>query len=177
MFTVKKQRFVEEYLIDANATQAAIRAGYSLKTAYSQGQRLLKDVEVKKKIDEAQQARAERLGIEQDEVLRELRILSFSNVKNYVLDDDGNVKLAPNVPEDAIRAVSSIRRKPTRAGYETEVKLWDKPSALQMVGKHLGMFVEKSEQTHKVDLSNLSDDDLDTLEQIAARLNTPAPVA
>ena len=59
--TERKRRFVKEYLIDLNATQAAIRAGYSEKTAYSQGQRLLKDVEINGLIQKEQQKRAESM--------------------------------------------------------------------------------------------------------------------
>lgn len=65
----KQRRFVEEYLIDLNATQAAIRAGYSAKTAYSQGQRLLKHVEIQQAITEGQAQRSERVKIDQDYVL------------------------------------------------------------------------------------------------------------
>lgn len=67
--TTKQQRFVEEYLVDLNATQAAIRAGYSAKTAYSQGQRLLKDVEVKRAIEVGMGERSNRTGITADEVV------------------------------------------------------------------------------------------------------------
>lgn len=69
----RRQRFVEEYLVDLNATQAAIRAGYSAKTAYSQGQRLLKDVEVQAAIQRAQQSQSQRTLITADEVLQGLK--------------------------------------------------------------------------------------------------------
>jgi phage terminase small subunit len=81
--TPKQARFVEEYLVDLNATQAAIRAGYSPKTAYSQGERLLKNVEVHRAIQEAQEARSERTGITQDEVIRGLK-------KEAALEGDGS---------------------------------------------------------------------------------------
>lgn len=72
MLTAKQQRFVSEYLIDLNATQAAIRAGYSAKTGYAQGCRLLKDAEVQQAIAEQQEQRQERLEITQDDVIRGL---------------------------------------------------------------------------------------------------------
>ncbi len=81
--TPKQARFVEEYLVDLNATQAAIRAGYSPKTAYSQGERLLKNVEVHRAIQEAQEARSERTGITQDEVIQGLK-------KEAALEGDGS---------------------------------------------------------------------------------------
>jgi phage terminase small subunit len=66
----KQQRFAEEYILDLNATQAAIRAGYSAKTAYAQGQRLLKNAEVQAAITEAQKKRSERTAITADYVLQ-----------------------------------------------------------------------------------------------------------
>ena len=69
--TAKQQRFVEEYLIDLNATQAAIRAGYSQDTAYSQGQRLLKNVEVSQVVKKSLQERSKRTQIDADWVLKE----------------------------------------------------------------------------------------------------------
>lgn len=68
----KQQRFVDEYLIDRNATQAAIRAGYSAKTAYSIGEQNLKKLEVKKAIEAGEAELAERNKITQDKVLNRL---------------------------------------------------------------------------------------------------------
>ena len=65
--TARQTRFAEEYLIDLNATQAALRAGYSPKTAYAQGARLLKHPDVAKAIDAAIQERTERLGLQADD--------------------------------------------------------------------------------------------------------------
>lgn len=70
--TAKQQRFVDEYLIDLNATQAAIRAGYSEKTARSQGQRLLTNVDIARVIKKAQSAISERNSVTQDDVIRGL---------------------------------------------------------------------------------------------------------
>ncbi len=70
--TPKQQRFVEEYLVDLNATRAAIRVGYSEKTAYSQGQRLLKHAEIARAVNAAQEARTERTKIDQDWVIEKL---------------------------------------------------------------------------------------------------------
>lgn len=70
--TPKQQRFVDEYLIDLNATQAAIRAGYSEKTAYSIGDENLKKPDIKKAIEKAQQERQKRTLVTQDDVIRGL---------------------------------------------------------------------------------------------------------
>lgn len=70
--TPKQQRFVDEYLLDVNATQAAIRAGYSEKTAYSQGQRLLKNVEVEKFLSERARSASQKVDLSAERVLRGL---------------------------------------------------------------------------------------------------------
>lgn len=71
--TDKQKRFVAEYLVDLNATAAAKRAGYSEKTAYSMGQRLLKKVEIQKAVQNANNARQERTEITQDYVIKKLK--------------------------------------------------------------------------------------------------------
>ncbi len=71
----RQQRFVEEYLIDLNATQAAIRAGYSERTSYSQGQRLLKNVEIQSAIQSLQNTRSERTQITADKVLTDIELI------------------------------------------------------------------------------------------------------
>ncbi len=80
--TPKQARFVEEYLVDLNATQAAIRAGYSKKTANEQGAQLLAKLSIREAVAEAQEARSERTGITQDEVIRGLK-------KEATLEGDG----------------------------------------------------------------------------------------
>lgn len=122
----KQQRFVEEYLCDLNATQAAIRAGYSERTAYSQGQRLLKHAEVQKAIIEGQQKRAERVELSQDWVLaRLIENVERSMQAEPVLDSDG-------IPTGEYKYAGNWANK-----------------ALELLGKHLGMFVERHEVTGK----------------------------
>ncbi|MGN0423091.1 MAG: terminase small subunit, partial [Lachnospiraceae bacterium] len=77
--TKKQKLFVEEYLIDLNATQAAIRAGYSPETAQEQGSRLLSNVMVKKEIDKAMAERSRRTGVNADRVVMELAKIAFVN--------------------------------------------------------------------------------------------------
>ena len=93
-----------------------------------------------------------------DEVLSETAALAQSRVDNYVVDDDGNVALAEGAPEDAMAAVQSIKRRITtrtdRDGITTktvdvELKLWDKPGSLKLMGKHRGIFADRVEVTGK----------------------------
>jgi phage terminase small subunit len=81
----KRERFVAEYLIDLNATQAAIRAGYSEKTAYSQGERLLRNVEIKAAVEVAQEARAASIGRTAEDVLKDIQEVTKSAIsKNNI---------------------------------------------------------------------------------------------
>jgi phage terminase small subunit len=155
----RREAFVREYLVDLNATQAAIRAGYSAKTAYAQGCRLLKDAEIAAAVAEGQDKRAQRVGITADRVLAELELLAFSDHTHYEVDDEGNVTLAPHAPEGAHRAVSSIKRRITTSGplndrttvREVELKFWDKPGPLKLAGRHVGLraFMDRLEVTGK----------------------------
>ena len=142
--TPKQAQFVQEYLIDLNATQAAIRAGYSPKTATAQASRMLTNVHMQDALAAAQLARAQRVHVTQDAVLAEIAVLQHSDVTHYHIDDHGNVTLAPQAPPDAMRAIASLKKKiiHTEAAtiYETEIKLWNKPASLCMGGDHLGLF-------------------------------------
>lgn len=165
--TAKQQRFCDEYLIDLNATQAAIRAGYSKKTANEQGARLLVNVSIQKKIFELQKEREKRTEITQDSVLHELALIAFAKASDYarvvekdamvevdgnmvpVLDEDGNqVKyrtvepiLTDELTEDQKKAIAVIKKG--RDGFE--IKPYSKIQALELLGKHWGMFTEKVE--------------------------------
>jgi phage terminase small subunit len=150
VLTPRQERFVREYLIDLNATQAAVRAGYSTRTARQIGARLLTNVDIVAAVAKAKQARATRLGITADQVLRELARIGFSNVDHYRIDDSGRVVLADDAPDGATCALSSVKEKTrtvdtgetTVTTREVEYKLWDKVSALYKIGQHIGMFGE-----------------------------------
>ncbi|HIF5510040.1 terminase small subunit [Pasteurella multocida] len=134
--TDKQKRFVEEYLIDLNATQAAIRAGYAEKAANREGSRLLSNVDIQEAIQKAQNTRAERVQISQDDVLRdlmELRDMCMGR-KSFIVTD--TVK---NNQEGTVNTVDNHVYAFEPAGAN---------KALELLGKHLGMFKER------VDLTN-----------------------
>lgn len=85
--TQKQRLFVEEYIIDFNATQAAIKAGYSKKTAYSIGQRLLKNVEIQKALQKAMKKRSERTQIDQDYVIMKLKEIADKPASDELYSD------------------------------------------------------------------------------------------
>lgn len=143
--TKKQQLFVDEYLIDLNATQAAIRAGYSTQTAYSIGEENLKKPEIKNSIEKALAERSRRTGISADRIINELARIAFVNPADIINFDEATVK--DTATRDDTATISSVKVKtiPTEDGdiTEREVKTYDKIKALELLGKHLGMFSEK----------------------------------
>ena len=149
----KQARFVEEYLKDLNATQAAERAGYSAKTAASQGGRLLHNVEVSKAIEDGCAARAKRTGITADVILGELLRLARVDIRE-AYDATGHLLPIKQIPEDVARAISGIKvldefegsgDERVKIGEVREVKFHDKTRSLELLGKHLKLFTDKVE--------------------------------
>ena len=140
----KQQCFVDEYLIDLNATQAAIRAGYSVKTANEQGSRLLANVRVQTAIAEKMAERSRRTGVNQDRVVLELAKIAFVKLTD-IIDEKGKIK--DTATEDDLACLEGYKYKysDTDSGYsvEREVKLSSKMKALELLGKHLGMWNDK----------------------------------
>lgn len=143
--TAKQQRFVEEYLTDLNATQAAIRAGYSVKNAAKIASQLLDKTRVKNAIDKAIAERSRRTGITQDRVLQELAKIAFVNATDVINMDDATIKGNANREDTAAIASVKVKTIPGEDGdiIEREVKICDKLKALELLGKHLGMFTDK----------------------------------
>ena len=142
--TPKQRRFVDEYLIDLNATQAAIRAGYSPKYADREGHRLVENSRVSAAIDKAKAERSRRTGITADRVLQELAKIAFVNAAD-VIGNDGS--LIHGAGRDDTAAIQSVKVKtiPTEEGdiVEQEVRLYDKTRNLELLGRHLGLFNDK----------------------------------
>ena len=148
--TEKQQIFVEEYLIDLNATQAAIRAGYSVKNADKIGSELLGKTRVSEEIGKALAERSKRTGINADRIIQELAKIALVNPDDVVNFSTAMVKSTAR--KDDLAAIASVKVKtiPTEDGdiVEREVKFYDKNRALEQLGKHLGLFTDK----FKVDL-------------------------
>lgn len=164
--TPRQQRFVAAYLISGNATQAAKDAGYSERTAEQQGCRLLKNAQVKAELARRQAIRAERAEIKADRVLQELARIGLSDAR-ALFDADGRLLPPEDWPDDIARAVASfevvLRRvpgsEPAEVAHVAKVRFWDKPAALNLLGKHLGMFVERSESVNINLTADLSADE------------------
>lgn len=166
--TERQKRFCNEYLIDLNVTQAAIRAGYTSKYADKRAYELLDKPEIKEYLDKKMKAREQRTEITQDRVVNELAAIAFSNASdffkvidrkvtvggNVVFDDEGNPRTykdvefvnTDNLSEDNKKVISSIKQ----GSNGLEIKLNDKLKALELLGKHLGMFKDKLELSGNV---------------------------
>lgn len=159
--TEKQKRFVEEYLIDLNATQAAIRAGYSTDSARQIGTENLSKPSIRAYIDREMAERSRRTGISQDRVIRELARLAFVNANDVIDIDEATLKSGAS--EDDTAAIASVKVKtiPTKEGegVEREIRLTDKLKALELLGKHLGMFKDKLEIEGKVPVQIVDDID------------------
>lgn len=140
--TPKQERFCEEYLIDLNATQAAIRAGYSANTANRIASELLSKLDIQNRIAELKAERSKRTEITQDRVVKELAAMAFAKATDYACVEDGIVIIKPTSMLTPLQQVAIVGIKQTRAGIE--IKL-DKSRALEMLGRHLGMFNDKLE--------------------------------
>lgn len=159
--TEAKRRFVAEFVKDGNATQAAIRAGYSEATAGQQGSRLLKDVRIKQAIEHAQKAIISQIqaetGITLERTLREIARLAFFDPRK-MFDKDGKPLQIQDLDDDTAAAIAGVDvleeyigsgKDRVFVGLTKKYKLTDKKASLDMLMKHLGGFKEDNEQGAK----------------------------
>lgn len=144
--TEKQKIFADEYLIDLNATRAYRKAYPSVKkdeTAAQAGSRMLRNVKVAEYIQERMQERQKRTEITQDRVLQELAAIAFARATDYaeVKDECVKIKDTKDLDEQQVRAIAGIKE----GKFGIEVKLNDKEKALELLGRHLGMFKDKVE--------------------------------
>ena len=167
----KQARFVEEYLVDLNATQAAIRAGYSRRTAAEQGYDLLRKPQISEAVQAGQVRLSKATGVSAQVILGELLRIARVDI-GEAFDENGALKPLKEIPEDVRRAISGMEvdelfdgtgRERLRIGETRKVKFWDKTRALELLAKHLGLLKDRVELTGKdggpVTVENLSPDE------------------
>ena len=151
--TDKMKRFINEYLVDFNATQAAIRAGYSESTAQEQSSQLLARPDIRALIAEGQKAIAERTQSFQDDAVSELKIVGFSDLADFLTVKDGGIveqKPFNELTKEQTKCIKKIKQT-LRSSHSAdgtilhqtaviEIELHDKLKALELLGRHLGMF-------------------------------------
>lgn len=154
--TVKQKRFVDEYLVDFNGTQAAIRAGYATRSAEVTAAKLLRNAKVQAEISRRQQDLQRRTEVSQDRVVKELMRVAFADATNYVqvqprtiVGADGKeiviqavvLTATAELTDEERAAISQIKQ----GANGIEVKMYDKLRALELLGRHIGMFNDKLE--------------------------------
>lgn len=161
MLNEKQMRFVNEYLLDLNATQAAIRAGYSAKTAYAQGQRLLKHVEVAAYLQGQKTARSEKTGIDAEWLLRRLAMEAEADMAD-LYDENGKLKPVKDWPliwrQGLVSGVETVREGTgEEASFVDKVKISDRIKRLELIGRHIDVqaFKDKVEVDASADLKRI----------------------
>lgn len=161
--TPKQEMFCQEYLVDLNATQAAIRAGYSRKTAGQQAEALLKKLEIATRVQELMDSRSQKVSVSSETVLQELLRLATVDLSE-AYDENGNLKQIHDIPVDVRRAIAGVETYYEKVGSDEDgnpdlctvkkLKFWDKTKALEMLGRHLKLFTDKVEHSGTVNLAD-----------------------
>ena len=191
--TPKQSRFIREFLVDLNATQAAIRAGYSRKSARVTGAETLTKPAVEKAIAAARAKVEAKLECTADDIAREMHRLGFANMLDYMqpgADGDPHLDFS-KLTRDQAAALTEVtvedfkdgRGEEQRDVRRVKFKLADKRAALVDLSKLLGYMRERHEHTGKDggpivtetwDLTKLTEDEFDALKQLRARAGAPA---
>lgn len=170
----RQQRFIDEYMVDFNNTNAAIRAGYSPRTANEQGARLLARVSIRAHIDRRLAEASKRTGVNADRVIRELARISFANPADAIAADGS---ISPYASEDDKAAIQSIKVKTTTGKNgtttEREVRFYDKNKSLELLMRQAGMLIERKQvDVHKVIETMTSEEREREIERLIAKRNT-----
>ena len=160
--TPKQARFVEEYLVDLNATAAAKRAGYSERTAHRAGAQNMQKYAIATQIQAALAKRSKRTEITADRVIKEIARLALSDA-GQLFDEEGRLRPIHEIPEDLRRAVASVEVVRSRMGDDDDweqqthkIKLWDKNAALEKLCKHLALYAPERHE-HNVEVSDAAE--------------------
>jgi phage terminase small subunit len=156
--TNKQLMFVTAYLIDLNATNAAMKAGYSKKTADVQGCRLLTNVKIQAEVQKHMDKRAAKFEISADSVLQELAKLAFANIQD-IYDEAGQLKDIHTLPREVAAALQSTKVNLTEACAIQEVRMYDKGANLERLGRHLKLFTDNVKLSGAVSLLDILAED------------------
>jgi phage terminase small subunit len=146
--TAKQKRFANEYIIDLNATQAAIRAGYTSKYANTNANKLLQNTALAEYIQGLMDERSRRTLVTQDKVVNELANIAFADISSFLKVKNNQVEVfdTDSIQHEMLAAIAEIKE----GNYGISIKLHDKLKALELLGRHLGMFKDKVEVTADV---------------------------
>lgn len=143
--TAKQKAFVQEYLIDLNAVQSALRAGYSQAKAKNASE-FLKIPLVKEAVDKAQEKRSKRTELTQDRVIQELANIAFADLRDVAewSGDSLTLKASHTLTPEQASMISDLSVTATATGNNVKVKRHDKVKALELIMRHMGMLNDKS---------------------------------
>lgn len=151
----KQERFCEEYMLDLNASEAAVRAGFSRRSRQQLGHLMLQDPRIAERITELKRKASERLEISADNVIQEIASVAFSNIKDF-LTSENTIRSINDLPRNLTRAVSSVevtetfisngKDLPPTKEITTKLKLHPKVPAMEQLARHLGLFKKDNEQ-------------------------------
>jgi phage terminase small subunit len=146
--TPKMRRFVEEYPKDLNGTQAAIRAGYAADSAAQRGNWLLRQKKVLKALRKEMKRITERNKVNQDNVVRELARIAFSNMADFAEWDQGGVLLRSSqvLSREATAVIKEVSETATPKSTTVKIKLYDKPQSLITLCRYLGILDRETEK-------------------------------
>ncbi len=167
----RQKRFVAEYLVDLNATKAAIRAGYSKNSASEIGYENLRKPHIAEAIEKAQEKRNKRVEISQDDVVNGLARIAFNDMRE-MFDEHGNLMPIQDLPESVALSLAGLDVVTVKKGegeveYVSKIRSNDRLKAFELLGRHMKMFTDKVENSI-TKYSDVSDEELD--ERIKSRL-------
>lgn len=153
--TDKQEMFCVEYLVDLNATQAAIRAGYSKKTAADIACQNLAKLDIQNKISDLKAQRTERVEVDADSIVKQLELLRSANINDYVevitVDKEQKIKFKDfkDLTEDQLSCIESVKM----GKYGVEMKLHGKEWTIEKLNRHIGFYEKDNDQSNKVIIS------------------------
>lgn len=147
--SAKQQRFVDEYLVDCNATQAAIRAGYSERTAKEQGARLLTNVHVSAALAKRQGKLAEKYEVTQERVIQAIAQVAFGDIRK-MFDENGALRKPSEWDDETAASVAGMDVVTVQAGegaveYVAKIKRTDRLRAIDQLARHLALYNDRLE--------------------------------
>ena len=159
VITAKQERFCQEYVVDLNATQALIRAGYSARGAKQTANHLLTKPDLLALVDKLKKERADKIGVTAEMVVKELAKLAFTDLVDVVDITKNRQRLKTPLEGDRVKlgAIAEITEITNGAKTTRRIKMHDKKGALELLGRHLGMFNDKlslpvsGEVIHKIE--------------------------
>jgi len=152
--TDKQQRFVEQYLLDLNATRAAKDAGFSAKTANVKGAQLMANEGIQSAIQRAMTERSKRTEVTADAIVAQLAKIAFVDIKDIVEWDSSGVRVRDSAGVDGT-VLTEVSETMSEGGWTKKVKLADRMRALELLGKHLGLFTDKLKVDIDVSLADV----------------------